>query len=232
MLATWAKHGWLQKIRPGVYVPVELAAESPEEAFSDPWVIATRLFSPCYIGGWSACQYWELTEQIFDTTVILTSKRINAQEQTAGTMKFFIKKRAEEKRFGLKTVWKESFKTEVSDPHKTIVDILDDPSLGGGIRSVFDMFQKYLQSEHCNIPLLLEYGEKMKNKTIFKRMGYFLSLLKPNEEAFIDQCLHLLSKGYSQIDPSFTGHRLIKKWLLWLPEDFEQTLVPQGTYDR
>ena len=68
----------------------------------------------------------------------------------AGNMTFLIKKHDPKKMFGLKTVWKESIKVQVSDPHKTIVDLFDDPSLGGGIRSLADMLQKYFQSEHLN----------------------------------------------------------------------------------
>ena len=226
MLALWSKSGWLQRIRPGVYLPVELAAESSNDVIVDPWVVATLLYPPCYIGGWSACEFWGFADQIFSTIVVLTVKRVNGKEQMAGNMTFLIKKQDSEKMFGLKTVWKDSIKVKVSDPHKTILDLLDEPSLGGGIRSLADILQKYFQSEHSNTVTLLEYADQMKNKTIFKRLGYLLSILKPAEIALIDQCKERITKGNSQIDPSSKGNRLIKKWRLWLPEDFENTLQP------
>jgi len=211
LLAHWSKNGWLQRIRPGVYLPVELAAESSNDVVVDPWVVATQLYPPCYIGGWSACEYWGFTDQIFSSIVVLTAKRVNGKEQMAGNMTFLIKKQDSEKMFGLKTVWKESIKAQVSDPHKTIIDLLDDPVLAGGIRSLSDMLQKYFQSEHLNIATLLEYADLMKNKTIFKRLGYLLSILIPTEIALIDQCKARISQGNSQIDPSSKGNRLIKK---------------------
>jgi predicted transcriptional regulator of viral defense system len=226
LLAIWSKRGWLQRIRPGLYLAVELASESPDDILIDPWVVATQLYPPCYIGGWSACEYWGFTDQIFSSVVVLTAKRVNGKEQMAGNMTFLIKKQDSEKMFGLKTVWKESIKVQVSDPHKTIIDLLDDPTLAGGIRSLFDMLQKYFQSEHLNTALLLEYADQMKNKTIFKRLGYLLSILKPAEIDLIDQCKKRISQGNSQIDPSSKGNRLIKKWRLWLPDDFENTLQP------
>lgn len=226
LLAIWSKHGWLQRIRSGLYLAVELASESPEDILIDPWVVATQLYPPCYIGGWSACEYWGFTDQIFSSVVVLTVKRVNGKEQIAGDMTFLIKKQNSEKMFGLKTVWKESIKVQVSDPHKTIIDLLDDPALGGGIRSLADMLQKYFQSEHLNAATLLEYANQMKNKTIFKRLGYLLSILKPDEIALIEQCKQRISQGNSQIDPSSKGNRLIKKWRLWLPDDFENTLQP------
>ena len=141
LLALWSKHGWLQRIRSGIYLAVELASESPEDILIDPWVIATQLYSPCYLGGWSACQHWDFTEQIFDRTLVLTTKRINGKEQIVGNLHFLIKKTDSAKFFGLKTIWKESFKVQISDPHRTIIDILDDPALAGGIRSVVDMLK-------------------------------------------------------------------------------------------
>lgn len=225
LLAIWSKHGWLQRIRPGLYLAVELASESPDDILIDPWVIAIQLYSPCYLGGWSACQHWDLTEQIFDKTLVLTSKRINGKEQIAGNMHFLIKKIDPTKFFGLKTIWKESVKVQISDVHKTIVDILDDPVLAGGIRSVADMLQKYLKSEDFNSSLLLEYALKMHNKTIFKRLGFLLSILKFKDAVLIEQCRKNISQGNSQIDPSSQGKRLVKKWGLWLPDDFENTFL-------
>jgi predicted transcriptional regulator of viral defense system len=226
LLALWSKSGWLQRIHPGIYLPVELAAESSNDVVVDPWVVASQLYPPCYIGGWSACEYWGFTDQIFSSIVVLTAKRVNGKEQMAGNMTFLIKKQDSEKMYGLKTVWKESIKVHVSDPNKTIIDLLDDPALAGGIRSLTDMLQKYFQSEHLNTATLLEYADLMKNKTIFKRLGYLVSILRPAEITLIGQCKERISQGNSQIDPSSKGNRLIKKWRLWLPEDFENTLQP------
>lgn len=173
-------------------------------------------------------QHWDLTEQIFDKTLVLTSKRINGKEQIAGNVHFLIKKIDFAKFFGLKTIWKESIKVQVSDPHKTIIDIFDDSSLTGGIRSVVDILQKYLKSEYFNSSLLLEYAFKMKNKTVFKRLGFLLSIIKFEDTALIDQCQQNISRGNSQIDPSLKGKRLIKKWGLWIPDHFKNTLQQEN----
>jgi len=64
-LAWWAKQGWLSRVRRGLYVPVPLETRTGDVALEDPWLVAERLFAPCYIGGWSAAEHWDLTEQIF-----------------------------------------------------------------------------------------------------------------------------------------------------------------------
>jgi len=53
MLSRWAKKGWLSRVRRGLYVRVPLESRTPDIPLEDPWMIADRLFSPCYIGGWS-----------------------------------------------------------------------------------------------------------------------------------------------------------------------------------
>lgn len=223
-LSTWAANGWLYRVRQGVYTPIDITATSSNLSLIDPWIIANELFAPCYIGGWSAAEHWGLTEQIFESTLIMTSKHINGKKQTADGLTFFIKKLKTERMFGLKTVWKEQLKVQVSDPHKTIIDMLNDPSIGGGIRSVIDFFQQYLSSPHFNIDILFEYASRMNNKSIFKRLGFILSKVNPNATALIDHCKQNISQGNSQLDPHLKGTRLLKKWRLWIPENFEKQM--------
>jgi len=225
LLALWAKSSWVLRIRSGLYLPVELSSESSQDIVIDPWIVAMQLYPACYVGGWTASEYWGFTDQIFSSTVVLTTKRVNGKEQSAGNMVFLVKKQSSEKMFGLKVIWKESMKVHISDPHKTIIDMLDDPALGGGIRSVSDMLQKYLQSEYFNAEVLLDYAISIGNKTIFKRLGYLLTLLKPSEEGLIEKSRQNIGKGNTQLDPALKGTRLMKKWRLWLPESIENTIL-------
>jgi predicted transcriptional regulator of viral defense system len=221
-LSSWAKNGWLRRVRRGLYFPIELAAETPDGGLLDPWIIASQIFSPCYIGGWSAAQHWDFTEQIFESTIVFTSRRLNQKEQSVAGLAFLIKKSATDKMFGLKSVWKDQVKVQVSDPHKTIIDMLDDPSMGGGIRFVIDLFQQYLSSSNCDLNILTQYAGMMKSKTIFKRLGFILSKIRPQEVNWIAYCLERLSEGNSQLDPLSKGRRLIKKWKLWIPEGLKE----------
>ncbi|MBI5274812.1 MAG: type IV toxin-antitoxin system AbiEi family antitoxin domain-containing protein [Chlamydiales bacterium] len=221
-LSAWAANGWLYRVRQGIYVPIDIAATSSDQSLIDPGIVANELFAPCYIGGWSAAQHWGFTEQIFESMLIITSRHINGKKQLAGDLHFLIKKLKAEKMFGLKAVWKEQLKVQVSDPHKTIIDMFDDPSVGGGMRSVIDFFQQYLSSSHFNADTLLAYASRMDNKTIFKRLGFVLSKINPNATALIDYCKQNISQGNSQLDPTLKGNRLLKKWRLWIPVNFEK----------
>ena len=74
MLSRWTKKGWMSRVRRGLYVSVPLESRTADMPIEDPWLVADRLFSPCYIGGWSAAEYFGLTEQIFSTIILNVAK--------------------------------------------------------------------------------------------------------------------------------------------------------------
>src|SRR5690606_4686951 len=78
----------------------------------------------------------------------------------------------EDKIFGIKPVWRGHSKVAVSDPHRTIIDMLDDPSVGGGIQQVTDCFNEYLKRSDRDDERLIAYGERLGNGAVFKRLGF------------------------------------------------------------
>lgn len=221
LLSYWANRGWIQRIRQGIYVPIPLESTSTTRPIEDPWILADKLFSPCYIGGLSAAQYWDLTEQIFESVTVYTSKFSRFSRKKIGGVHFVIKRISEPSLFGTKKVWRNQTKISISDPSRTIVDLFNSPKLGGGIRFVMDTFIEYLNSSHKNLPLLFEYSSKLGTGTIFKRLGFLLEKFAPKEKKMINQCLKRISKGKSELDPSLPGDIFSQKWKLWYPHEFQ-----------
>jgi predicted transcriptional regulator of viral defense system len=61
-LSYLSSRGWLSRVRSGLYSTVPLSGRiRPSEWREDPWVVARSVFSPCYVGGFSACEHWSLT---------------------------------------------------------------------------------------------------------------------------------------------------------------------------
>ncbi|PCI91081.1 hypothetical protein COB11_08685 [Candidatus Aerophobetes bacterium] len=220
LLQYWVKNGWLHRVRRGLYQPVPLEASTSKIAIEDLWVVAQELFSPCYIGGWSAIEFWNLTEQIFQTVLVVTSRRFSRKNFEVSKNRYILKKKSEEHFFGLKNIWRNKVRVRVSDPSRTIIDLLNDPSLVGGMRQVIDFFKEYLKSDHKSLGKLLEYGDKMKNRTIFKRLGFILEAIQPQEKDIIQECERRISKGKSQFDPQLKGSKSTTKWRLFIPLAF------------
>ena len=182
MLSRWTKKGWLCRVRRGLYVRVALESLTVDIPLDDPWIVADRLFLPCYIGGWSAGEYWELTEQIFRTVVVLTTRKPRDRAPAIMGTNFMLRTISEKALFGTRTVWRGQVKVSVSDPSRTIIDMLTDPKLGGGIRPVVDMFLSYMKSEKKNVQLLLDYAKRLGNGAVFKRLGFLLERYAPELE--------------------------------------------------
>lgn len=95
---------------------------------------------------------------------------------------------------------------------------------------MIDFLENYLRSSNKNLDRVIEYAKKMGNKTIFKRLGYILTILKSPEKNILHQCEENLSKGYSQLDPSTKGECVVKKWRLWIPKQL--LLLSQNLHEK
>ena len=220
MLSRWAKKGWMSRVRRGLYIPVPLESKTADVPLEDPWLVAERLFAPCYIGGWSAAEYLDLTEQIFSTVMVMTVQKPRDRSTKIKGTGFMLRSVSQKAMFGLKPVWRGQVKVPVSDPTRTILDMLSDPVLGGGIRSTKDMFINYLRSENKNLELLIEYTERLGNGAVFKRLGFLLEKIAPDETETIDQCRSKLTAGNAKLDIKLSADRLITRWRLWVPQSW------------
>lgn len=220
MLARWAKQGWLSRVRQGLYVPVPLEARTTDVALEDPWLIAERLYSPCYIGGWTAAEYWGLTEQIFRTIIVLTTLKPRNRRPRIRGVEFLLRTIPTKTLFGTKPVWRGQVKVNVANPTRTILDMLADPALGGGSRPTVDVFRNYIGSDKKNTKLLIEYADRLGNGAVFKRLGFITERFAPNEQALIQGCRARLTKGNARLDPSLPADKLVSAWRLWIPENW------------
>lgn len=220
MLARWATKGWLARVQRGLYVPVPLESRTSDVALEDPWLVADRLYAPCYIGGWSAAEHWDLTEQIFRTVVVMTTCKPRDRRPEIRGAAFLLRTVPERAMFGFKPVWRGQVKVNVSDPTRTVLDLFNDPNLGGGLRPSVDIFSSYLNSDSRDLSLLIAYGDRLGNGAVFKRLGFLLERLVPDEEGIIADCRTRISKGNAKLDPKLSADRLITRWRLWVPDNW------------
>ncbi|VAX32544.1 hypothetical protein MNBD_NITROSPIRAE01-2175 [hydrothermal vent metagenome] len=220
LLAGWHKQGVIRRVARGLYVPIQPTALGQTQVLEDPWVLVPELYHPGYIGGWSALEHWELTEQLFRSVCVLTSKRAdygNAVHQGVG---FFIKHISDRHIFGTKTVWRNHSKLHISDPYKTILDILNDPYLGAGLQHTVDCLREFIKifSKQRDLGQLLEYAIRINNGALFKKLGFLAENLN-FEKSFVDACAMHLTTGYARLDKNAKEQKLVTKWRLWIPKD-------------
>ena len=199
-LARWANEGWLRRVRRGLYIPVPLEADDPKSWSEDPIILADAVWSPCYFTGWTAANHWGLTEQIFRTTVLKTVRRVRSSRERLLDHEYLLAHAPRRLMdWGLRGVWREERKVLMADPARTVIDILDAPRFGGGIRQVTEIVASYL-NEH-DWRTLVEYGDRLGNRSVFKRLGYLVEAAGLGGPEFVAKCLDRISAGISLLDP-------------------------------
>ena len=201
MMARWAEQGWLRRVRRGLYIAVPVDAMQPELWSEDPLILASAVWDPCYVTGWTAGNHWSLTEQVFHTIVVRTTKRVRDPSQHLLEHKYLVGRVSSDRlEWGLRNVWVRDRRVAMADEARVIIDVLDDPSIGGGIRHCADMLATYV-AEHGEGDLL-RYGELLGNGAVFKRLGYLCEHLGLARDSFLESCQRHLTAGYALLDPS------------------------------
>ena len=222
LLARWKQQGWLRRIGQGLYVPVPLDLAGSEQVLSDPWVLVPALFEPCYIGGWTAAHHWELTEQLFNETLVFTTRRVREKRVVAQGAAFALQRIQPARLFGMKTLWRGSVKVSISDAARTLIDMLASPQVGGGIEHVADSLAAYMHSKSADRDLLTLYGDQFHNGVVFKRLGY-LADTRLHDERLAAACRSRLTEGYARLDPALPSKKLLTAWRLWVPSTRKET---------
>jgi len=145
----------------------------------------------------------------------VTSRRLSPRVQTIQDTTYRIKVTSAKRFFGLTNVWRGQMSVSMSNPSRTIVDLLDDPRLGGGMRHVAEVVKEYFEGELRDDEELVQFAERLGNHTVFKRMGYLLESLGLDEPELIASCGERTSQGLTMLDPS--GPRdgpIVRRWSL------------------
>jgi predicted transcriptional regulator of viral defense system len=211
-LARWADQGWMRRVRRGLYIPVPVDAADSRSWSEDPLLLGTVVWSPCYFTGWTAANHWALTEQIFRTTVLKTTERVRHSVERLLDHEYLLSHvMPKNLDWGLSTVWRSEHRLLMADPSRTVIDALDNPRLIGGVRHLGEILDTY-SAEH-DFSTLLEYGDRLGNRTVFKRLGYIASQAEISDQELIAACQQRISSGIALLDPAgAAGGKLVPEW--------------------
>ena len=107
---------------------------------------------------------------------------------------------------------------QVSDQARTVIDMLSDPSLAGGIRPAADMLTILLKEHPKDADRIIEYAKRLRNGAAFKRLGFLLETLRLDRPSLVAACRKQLTTGYVKLDPALPSQHLITAWRLWVPK--------------
>jgi predicted transcriptional regulator of viral defense system len=202
VLSRLARKGWLTRLRRGVYTLVPLSSRSGRAVVEDPLATAMELFAPCYVSGWTAAQHWELTEQIFNAIVIYSARPQRRGLQQAGGVTYRVRRVPEDTIFGTTKIWSGTLPVHMATMHRTVIDVLDAPEMGGGGRQTLDIARAYWRHPDRDPDELLVLAQRLGRGSVFKRLGFTAERFADPGVAWLDRCKAGLSTGIALLDPA------------------------------
>ena len=217
-LARWAEQGWLKRVQRGHYAPIPLERAHADAPLEEPWAVVPHLLVGGYVGGWTAAHHWDLTEQIFRDICVFAPGRSRRMER--GGAMYAVLPTPGGDSLGLRTHWIGSTRVPISDPERTLVDMLAQPRAGPGIQHATDCLVAYTRSSNAHFDRLLDYAERTANGAIFKRLGFLLEREGLATPGVLESCRAALTQGLAKLDNSVPCPRVVTRWRLRVPDSW------------
>lgn len=165
--------------------------------FKNDKVIGTFLAAGSAIGYWSAMNHHGFTEQIPNVVFVQTGKFKRDTHVFNVPYKFI--HILPDKMFGITTTGYGNETFPITDKEKTLLDCFDHPEYTPGYDTVVRMFLH----ERFHPETLLNYGERLDNFSVMKRLAYLSELFEiPDFESFRQQVASRINNRYTLIDPT------------------------------
>ena len=196
--------GWVLRLMRGKYLIVPLEA-GPEAAWSeDALIVAGHLAEAAAVAYWSACHYWNWTEQVPRTVFVQTTQqKVKCSRTVLGVRYRFVRVRPE-KFFGTVRRSVGDGRATLTDREKTLVDCMDRPELCGGIGQVARMLPA--AAEAVDWDRVDEYLGRLGSGAVYKRLGLLVEhaggkLRIPGRPRRVERWQRRLTGGYAPLEP-------------------------------
>lgn len=194
--------GWLDRLVPGEYLIVPLAA-GPNSVYTiHEYLIAARLAEPMYIGYFTALSHHGLTEQVPRTVYVVTPTRARSREIHG--VQYHLVSVAPRKFFGSEPVAIEGTTVPVASLEKTLVDCADHPAYAGGVRELATAMAQ-ADSQGCDWATVAAYLRRLDNGAATKRLVFLADHLGIDLQKR-ETLANSFTSGYSLLDPTRADH--------------------------
>ncbi len=190
--------GWLDRLFPGRYLIIPLAAGEEDRYTTHEYLIAAHVAEPMYIGYYSALSHHGLTEQVPRTVYVVTPTR--AQSREIHGVSYRVTTVTKQKFFGFEPTSVEGTTVQVSDLEKTLVDCADHPEFCGGLRELATAMRT-ADERGCDWDTVGKYLERLDNGAATKRIVYLADQLGIDLPAR-ETLLKSFTSGYPLLDPT------------------------------
>lgn len=176
--------------------------------FQNPYVIANAMLSEGAIAYWSALNLHGLTEQIPNVVYVQSAKRKNDKKVFNVRYRFIQVKK--EKTCGIIQMGYDNERFRITDIEKTLLDCFDLPQYSGGYE---ELIRAFYQAK-INSCKLLDYGKKIGNLSVLKRMAFLSELFEMKGFInFQNEVQKIRNQRYTLFDPMGSNEGVFNaKW--------------------
>ena len=178
LIARLKSEGLVDEVEKGKFLLLGL---EPERVLSNPLFIASHLVAPAYVSYWSALHFCGFTEQVPLTIFVATTRKKPPVTFRDFCFRFVTVKPF--KFFGYRREMVGDLPVTVADEAKAIVDSLNLPRYAGGIAEVAKALRAALGT--VDVPTLIEYANRMEDKSLGSRLGYLLEAFRYPVEGLV-----------------------------------------------
>jgi predicted transcriptional regulator of viral defense system len=221
ILHHYTKSGRLLRVRRGLYLTVP-PGFTPERCPVDPYLVASRMAPDAVLAYHTALELHGKAYSVHEEFTYLTqtgSRPLDFRGRRyrgVGYPKKLMEKGQES--FGVMSVDRQGLDVRVTSLERSLVDVLDRPSLGGTWEEIWRSLELV---EFFDLDKVVEYARLLNNATTAAKVGFFLEqhkdTLMPNE----DHLEHLRSftpkKPHYMVRNGRKAGRFMKKWNLVVP---------------
>jgi predicted transcriptional regulator of viral defense system len=165
--------GVLSRLGQGIYAVKPLRSLGRPYSLSPLAAVGELLKGQAYYcGGLSVLNLHGLTEQVYSGRVDVFVTKRRRRLHLAGAQVLFHAARRQALDFGVVQTTIDGIQVRVSDPERTLIDLLEYPQLGGGGPNALDVLTASLP--RISARRLVEYARRLAHSTTCRRIGLIL----------------------------------------------------------
>jgi predicted transcriptional regulator of viral defense system len=223
------KSGHILRIRRGIYLSVPPGVE-PDNAPVDGYILASKMAEDAVLAYHTALDLHGKAHSIHERFLYLTGNRAKTHplnfrgNEFRGVLFPRILRDKDQELFGVDQVERSGMWLRSTSLERTLVDVLDRPSLGGGWEEIWRSLESV---EFFDIDAVVDYALLLENSTTVAKVGFYLETHR--QELMVEE-KHLRrlrkhrpkQRTYMVRDSERrkrSKKRLIRKWNLVVPED-------------
>lgn len=210
MLYNYHKKGIIANIRRNLYCICNLATKLPE---ANKMQIASAITPTACISYHSAMEFHGFAHQVFNEMQVSSKTKFNDFEFDG----IHYKQYPQNQVIGIRNSSLDS-RIRVTDIERTIIDCVNYINLCGGTEELIRCLQVI---PYVDENKLLTYLKTFKNKSLYKKVGYFLETYCPNLRLttdFYDICQKQGENIVSYLTEEHKNCTFCSKWKLYLPQ--------------